>query len=569
LTYLENSPAGNDLVRPGEQWFCYWKTSAALWEGRILQSPADEVFFIPLHWGYHAEGSESWDFGRLHPERDLLRLTHLLIQHNRRFCWLLPLCPTPFFPNGGVPSEVARTLSVSPNGIHLGVLDQENQFNKMYSYFEPKVFQSFARFLNALAQLLIENKIKAPLWGTIFNYYEGKEIISYMVDRSLAFEQSFSRYLKQNYKEGVNLSDPKEEETLKSSFSAEVQELFKSTAETALSPFWQGTQNISVLGGSPSETIQRSLPDGRSQLNYVYDLLNHQTYDRWISTALLTKAEKGALLPKILLEHFGGREIERRYHYHLNDGEFTHEWKAFGLIDVFDNENDYFQKSGLTNFLRENFRWMYTKRKELSFTSEAIDENQHKIKFFYGATLDRTRFAQMLKLFMMGQKVVLDRKGLSAELEGRLQVFFLENNLKVQIVNFFTTVNLCELGEGRFITYDGSLLKNGSDKKFWPQFFKYFNLNHVDMNLDEDIFSLWRIRATTPAELNFLDVRRVNLYNPTSYKKRAIIHTKGSFAFMKTIDPSHASAKSISHGVEVELLPQGRIALDFGHYEEN
>jgi hypothetical protein len=63
-------------------------------------------------------------------------------------------------------------------------------------------------------------------------------------------------------------------------------------------------------------------------------------------------------------------------------------------------------------------------------------------------------------------------------------------------------------------------------------------------------------------------VRRVNIYNPTSYKKVVTIKTHKHFAFMKMIDPTRANAKSTSDGVDVELLPNGKIALDFGHYEE-
>jgi hypothetical protein len=82
------------------------------------------------------------------------------------------------------------------------------------------------------------------------------------------------------------------------------------------------------------------------------------------------------------------------------------------------------------------------------------------------------------------------------------------------------------------------------------------------------VFSLWRIRATGPQDLNYLDVRRVNFYNPTSYKKKISVDSVSSFAFMRVIDPANAEARSVPHGVEVTLLPQGRIALDFGHYEE-
>lgn len=464
---------------------------------------------------------------------------------------------------------VARTLSISSDGVHLAILDQEEKLNKMYSYFEPKVFQSFVEFLSAFGNFLASNKIKSPLWGTNFNYQEGERNISYLADSSIAFEQSFSRYLKQNFKEGVDLGGPKEEANLKSKFTLQVQDLFKSTAETALAPFWIGLQQVTVLGGAPGETIERALQDGKSQLNFVNDILDHYTHDRWISSALLKKSEKGELLPKVLSEHFGTQEVERRYLYKIHGAELSQEWKSFGLVDIFEDGGASFKKTGLISFLDENFRWMYSIQKELNFTNEWIVENQHKVKFFHGANLDRTGFSQMMKLFMMGQKVVLDLTGLPPELDRRLQIFMLENSLKVQTVNFVTTINLSELGDGRFITYEGSRLQTEeTTRKFWSHLFRYFNLNHVDINLGTDVFSLWRIRATSPTELNYLDVRRVNFYNPTSYKKQVTIHTKGGFAFLKMIDPSKATAKSVSHGVEVELLPHGRIALDFGHYEE-
>lgn len=558
----------NDPVRPGEQWFCYWKTSAALWESRILRSPANEIIFIPIYWGFHSEGPESWDFGRVQPDRDLLRLTQLLTQHGRKFCWLLPLSPAPFLPNGGVPALAARTLALSRDGVHLAVLDQEDKLNKMYSYFEPKVFQGFVEFLNAFGNFLAKNKIKAPLWGTVFHFQEGDKNISYLEDFSVAFEQGFSRYLKQNFKEGLDLSHPQEEAGLKQGFLREVAALFRSTAEMALSPFWMGLQEITVLGGSPAETIERTLADGKSQLTFVGDLMGHYTHGRWVSSCLLRPGEKGEVLSRLLSEHFGNQEIERRYHYQVQNGDLTNEWRPFGVVDLFDDGISLFRGMGLLSYLEQNFPWAFSIHKELNFTTEWIEENQHKVKFFHGSALDRTRFGQMLKLFMMGQKIVLDRTGLSFELDKRLQVFLLENNLKIQSVNFLTPITLTELGEGRFITFEGSRLNEESGKKFWDHLFKYFNLNHPDMELGEEVFGLWRIRSSTTHELNFLDVRRVNLYNPTSYKKQVTIQTKGGFAFMKMIDPSRASAKSVTHGVEVELLPNGRIGLDFGHYEE-
>ena len=125
------------------------------------------------------------------------------------------------------------------------------------------------------------------------------------------------------------------------------------------------------------------------------------------------------------------------------------------------------------------------------------------------------------------------------------------------------------MGEGSFITFEGSKLKNEEDKtKFWQHMFKFLNLSHPLVESDKEIFTLWRIRATSPHELNYLDVRRVNFYNPSSYKKMVSIHTQKKFAFMKVIDPLHALAKTTTEGVEIELLPNGKIGLEFGHYEE-
>jgi hypothetical protein len=205
----------------------------------------------------------------------------------------------------------------------------------------------------------------------------------------------------------------------------------------------------------------------------------------------------------------------------------------------------------------------------LIFTPEDIERHEHKIKIFHGADLDRTKFAQMLKLFLMGQKVLLDVASLPEGLEKKLQIFLLENSIKTQSVNFMTSTQLCELGDGLLILIDGQkLIENSAREKFWKNIFTYLKLQQPEVHLSSDVFCLWRIRGTTDHELSYLDVRRVNFYNPTSYKKAVTIKNQKHFAFMKMIDPIRAQAKSTPDGVEVELLPNGKIALDFGHYEE-
>lgn len=569
MTYLENAKQF-DPVRPGEQWFFYWKTSASLWESRIVQFPQHEVIFIPLYWGFHAESASDWDFGRIQPERDLFRLVQILTQHGRNFCWILPLTPAPFLPNGGVPVSSARTLSVTKDGVHLAVLDHEMLLHKMFSFFEPRVFQTFTSFLAAFGTFLGSHKIKAPVWGARFFYFQDMVTHSFLEDCSVTFEQGFSRFLKKNHPEGTDLTDPKAELHLKDRFTAEVGQLFATTAEAALGPFWLGSQKITVLGSSPKETIERSLPSGKSQLEYTRDLFHHFVNSEWISSALLTPEEKKESLSWILKEHFGTKEIEQKYKFDSYRPQLNEEFRPFGVVDLFGGKKQlHFEKTGLTPFLDQNFKWLYQGQDDLPFHPDWIDMNHHKVKFFHGADLDRTTFAQMLKLFLMGQRVLLDHSGLGEGLDKKLQIFLLENNIKMQSVNFMTSTQVCELGEGRLIIYEGErLIDNTAREKFWLHIFRYLNLVQPQMKMDNDVFTLWRIRATSPHELTYLDVRRVNIYNPTSYKKAVSIKTHKHFAFMKTIDPTRATAKSTPDGVEVELLPNGKIALDFGHYEE-
>jgi hypothetical protein len=569
VTYLENAK-NFDSVCPGEQWFFYWKTSAALWESRIMQFQPHEIIFLPIYWGYHAESLKNWDFGKIQPERDLLRLTQLLTQHGRKFCWILPITPAPYLPNGGIPVFAASILAIEKSGVHLAVLDQESGLNKMFSFFEPKVFQSFTGFLKAFGHFLGNNKIKAPIWGAKFYYDEDGQEHSFLEDHSVAFEQGFSRFLKKNYPTGIELSDPKMEHTLKEKFTREVEELFSKTGEAALSPFWMGFQKIFALGSSPKETILRSITAGKSQLEFTKDIFQHFVNSDWISSVLLSKNEKKESLKWILTEHFGEREIELRYNYQSTKGQQNQEFRPFGIMDIFGkNKQDRFEKIGLTQFLDMNFKWLYQIQASLPFHPDWIDLHQHKLKFFNGHDLDRITFAQVLKLFMMGQKIILDQSGMGEGFEKRLQIFLIENNIKIQFVHFQTQVQICELGEGKLIIFEGEkLIDNPMKGKFWPQIFKFLNMVQPEMKMDEDVFSLWRIRSTSPHELSYLDVRRVNIYNPTSYKKVVSIKTHKHFAFMKMVDPTRATAKSTTNGVDVELLPNGKIALDFGHYEE-
>ena len=129
----------------------------------------------------------------------------------------------------------------------------------------------------------------------------------------------------------------------------------------------------------------------------------------------------------------------------------------------------------------------------------------------------------MLKIFMSGGRVILDRSDMSDEYLKKIESFFLENSLKVEKINYLIHVHNILLGEGRLLVIDGNALVEHNMKKcldFWGVMMATFEIPHLSFFLPEGIESVWKTRSTSNSELNFEEVRRVSFYNPTSYKKK-------------------------------------------------
>ena len=546
---MKEALLSDDPVLPGEHWFCYWKTSAALWEGRIRTLDTTKEISVPVYWGFHSEGPDKWDFGHYLAERDLGRLVELFVQYGVKFQWIFPLTPCPLMPNGGVPVHAARSLSIGPKGVHLCSLNGQSSLHKMYSYFEPKVFSAFTSFLKSFKKFLETLPEKSKVVGQEYSFTEDGVLCSFLYDQSFAFEQGFGRYLKNNGIE--DLSDPIKEKQVRHEFLQEVSQLFKQTAESELESFWKNSEEISFLGASPKETIQRLLPSGKSSIGYFIDLFEHYLFARKISSSLLKNEEKKGLLETVLNENFqNGSGWEREQ-----------EWEGLCLFELYSPKPQDFFGQGLHQHLSSQFRWLYR------FHHDDFKDTD-SLKIVHSKYLDKTTFTQVLKGFMLGKRVVIDKNGLDPELEKRLGLFYSENNLKLEMVRFQTQMTLTTLGDGKLLVYDGSGLNKDNYEVFWKKVFEVMGVTHLHTELTEDVFSIWKRRECYPDELNYLDVRRVSLYNPTSYKKNVKLQTQNKFAFMRMIDPQKATARSTAQVIDVELLPQGRISLDFGNFEE-
>ena len=562
----------NDLVFPGEQWFFYWKTSAAMWESKISMTPKDEVLFIPLYWGLHAPKEGEWDFGDLSPEADLKRLIEVCGTHRRQVAILLPMSPMPFLPNGGLPVHVTRHHSINSHGLMKAGVDHEGKLHKFYSFYGGKVFQSYLEFVDTLHKYLTKHKLHVPVYGL-----EGREFGAHFnstrEDYSQAFDQNFARFLKQKMSgESEVLSDPKQELVLKREFQEISGELFAQSGAEILQNWWRDQVNIVFIGARENDLMVRSVGDGLNTSEVMLQILVCLNQGKLPSTALLTAHEKNPLLSRFLSEQLSGSYLEREAKLKARPEELTDELiplEFFYLWEKNQQSDHSLFAQGFVPFLEKYFRWSY--RFLNHFESEFLgpDLEQERIKVARLENLSRFDMAQLLKLFLMGQKVILDRSNWSEEQEKRFHLFLAENNLETQNVNFKTQILITKLGEGRLFVYDGAILSAQSpeDKAlFWQNLMSYLELKHLLPEIEDGIVWCWKVRAISHEDLNYQEIRRIYLYNPTSYRKTLLVPAQKSFAFLRQLDPVSAKVKSTPQGVEVELLPQGAVNLDFGKF---
>jgi hypothetical protein len=222
--------------------------------------------------------------------------------------------------------------------------------------------------------------------------------------------------------------------------------------------------------------------------------------------------------------------------------------------------------------LKEQFGWSY---KIISNDTLKLHDSktpyQEHIHLFHGHDVDRNIFNTILKNFMNGGKVILNRSGLSEEFGKRFETFFLENNLIVEKVHFQTHVENISLGEGRLVLIDGEGFFSGQSEvkesdlyNFWKTIVETFSLIHVPLQNSEGVDYYWRTRPSTANELKFEEVRRLSLYNPTSYRKKVKMNLSKNFVVYKVLDEINVIVQTFPNEIEIELSPEGSVNVDFG-----
>ena len=572
MTLTTPVPRDLDTVFPGENWFFYWKTSASLWRNKLQEFPGTKII-IPLNWSFHTETGDQFDFDEHRPETNLKKLAEIALEVGKQVIFFLPLTPAPFLPNGGLPHLLARGLALNHENMAYGIIDSDDNLIKIYSFFDPRVFEAFERFVKKLGNYFSTNKIAADVWGIRCGYFQDGRLRSFLEDSSKSFDNAFTRYLAGKTREGEALS-PIEEKQNSFEFNKTIQDLYCTIAKDSIGPNFEGVLDVAFLGGGTSKFLKR-LSGTISTTDYSSELFEALAKDIIPSSVLLShRLKKGVLnreLNDLVANSYLPARLSANMAYEYDDISVFSALSFFKVYERIDGVSSLFQsweQLHLWSYLNSTFGWSY---KIITSDTLKLHENkspyQEHVHLFHGHDVDRTIFNHILKTFMNGGRVILNRSGLSEDFNRRFETFFLENSLVVEKVNFKTQIQNINLGEGRLVFIDGDYLgdlKESEYLEFWTKIVETFTIVHVPIQNAEGIDYYWRTRPSSTNELKYEEVRRLSLYNPTSYRKKIKMSLSKNFVVYKVIDEINVVVQTFPNELEIELSPEGSVIVDFG-----
>ncbi len=573
-------------VFPGENCFFYWKTAASLWKTRLEDFRLLGPILVPINWSFHSDNGESYDFAASRPETSLKKLETIAKELNRQIIFLLPISPVPFLPNGGIPHLLARNLVLDQKQMIAAVSDSEGNVNKMYSFFDTRVYQGYSVFVKKLSEYFVSSGIESEIWTMDCGCLENCEFVSFLEDRSRVFEKGFSRYLGMKNElilkdeEGNKIDlDSAEESVFIKAFTKEIYNLYLDTAKNNLSGNWIKNVNVAFLGADRYSLIERALGIENTK-RHTADLFNAYANDILPSSVLLSKKEKTEVFQKELQEVVSKVFIPAKFKNDLYEADFRiGQYLSLFLFELLVLDGAFLRKSwsefGLIDYLDSFYFGLYKVSPLKDFINQSADydlvrdDRGPKILFVNGASLSQTSFKFMIKFFMHGGSLIISKNGMKPDLLRKLELFFLENSIKIEKINLNANVENASLGDGRIVLFDADSLKHLDQKKqlsFWHTLINTFEIRHISITKQEGIDLFWSCRTAGNNELKFEEVRRLCVFNKTSYKKQLKIPIGKNFVIIKMVDEKNVSHKTYPSELELNLLPGGSISVDFGMF---
>jgi hypothetical protein len=268
-----------------------------LWKIKLQEFPGTKII-VPLNWSFHSETGDQFDFDDHRPETNLLKLVEIAREVGKVVIFFLPLTPAPFLTNGGLPHLLARSLALNPEGMAYGVIDAEDHLLKIYSFFDPRVFEAFDRFVKKLGQYFTVNKINSDIWGIRCGYFQNGQYHTFLEDTSVSYQQAFSRFVQT--KKNVD-QDPTQIEIkqFQFEFNKTILNLYETNAKESISHNYEGSLDVAFLGAGTLNFLKR-VSGSISIIDYSEELYESLAKDVIPSSVLLSHRFKNGVLGREL-----------------------------------------------------------------------------------------------------------------------------------------------------------------------------------------------------------------------------------------------------------------------------
>lgn len=584
-SHYPGSGGDNRDMNPYGSWFYYWKTSASLWKEKISgissSRASTNYLYIPFNWGAHCDDGGALDLGSKTSETNLVKLFQIALECGRLPKLFIPIGPCPFLVNGGLPSILARNSSVDENGINRVCLGDFESINKIHSFFDPRVFKSFQVAIESLSNEFRNKNVDIEIFGLRSNFSDLRNpdsenlIQNFFEDDSGVFQKGFGRFLSKNEKSIDSLS-MKEASLAKWEYQQLISSLYEETISEFLDRFWSGVVNGIFVGGSPFDFFERIEGSGISG-EQIKGITKLALKNRMIPMMhLLNQGEVNKGLYDFCDECFDHSYLESfRESVEIDTFEDDIDQVVFTPLELYDlylpkvDDQNVWGNIGLISYFESRFPQTFSFHKTLN-RIDADDFFTEKIQFFSGKELKDGEVSKIIKTFLNGMEVIFDINGLSEEQKKRIDLFVLENNLQAEEIKFLTDLTFIELGQGKILIFDGAKLEGLSLKQwlvFWEKALSLFEKHHLSLSEDGDLVFSWKKRAPNSRELNFEQVRKLVVFNPTSYKKKMEIKEHKNFKLLRFDEIENSNVKSIFGNVEIILKPNGIASVEFGFFE--
>lgn len=552
----------NNFNYLNEGFFLYWNSPRHSWEKVILNNPSKKYLIIPVNWALHIVNGKV-HFGDGSDELSLEYLIRLGVEHGKKVILLLAITPNPLLENGGVPADVNAELSHSEIGVPRFFCSEGNKIIKLKSFYSPEVFKEFSRFLKAFGKFLSYIDLPYDVASTEYVSLSDDGISHSLIqDFGPAQIDSFEKFRKH----AGEKANP-------GFLEAMILDLYEECIRECCKEDYVGRLKVSVLGTRAEDSVNKvfgatdPIAQNKSLINCfknnIYpispfeissenDLLNRQYLSlmcsNYIEDCLRTSSltnDKANLTMISHLSFFHGRSLD----------QFEVKELVSKTLDVVDRGLGFSSSSKL--FELNKFE-----------IDEGLDS---ELIYLIGNSFKTEEVKLVKKLFFSGNKIIFDLKNCSNAFLDELRLNFSSSGIKKSKLNLEAELFIYELGSSVMILFDSSELFSNSNEvcqEFWKKIIYAAEIDFLKMSGADELDYIWRKRPIKSNELNFEEIRRLNIFNPHNEEKVVTLEPSERFFLLKKVDDHLASVNRMtSRELCISLSPKGSVGIEFGVVE--